>query len=313
MMDFDEFAEYVRDNIQEYLMAYDIEKIDIHRVIKTNGIPRMGLTVLLANEKISPNIYLESFFAEYERGVDIEETLEHISDAYTDMHSQMPGQEYSDLFNDDINMNRLFLRAVNYKKNKERLQDVVYEKHMDLALEVRMLFESNEDGMASTAVTFDMLERFGVSPGDALNMARQNTPMLFPAKFGTITNMLIDKGILDDGTADMIPPIWVLTNNIEMNGAAYIAYDDIIGRLLQENDIRENVYVIPSSIHELLLLPVNEKMDAETLQMMVQEINRNEVDAEDYLSDNVYSYDVREKAISQITDADRDRENEREV
>lgn len=316
MMDFDEFAEYVRDNIQEYLMPYDIEKIDLHRVIKTNGMSAMGLTVLLANEKISPNIYLESFYAEYEHGADIVETMEHISDTYTDMHSQMPGQEYVDLLNDGINMDRLFLRAVNYKKNRERLQDMVYVKHMDLAIEVRMLFENNEDGMASAAVTYDMLERSGVSQGEAFNKARQNTPVLFPVKFDTITNVLIDKGMINEDAADMadiVPHIWVLTNNVETNGAAYIAYDDIIGRLLQENDIRNNVYILPSSIHELLLLPTDDKTDAEALQMMVQEINRNEVDAEDYLSDNVYCYDVREKAVYQITDADRNRENEREV
>lgn len=318
MMDLKEFAEYVRDNIEDYLIARDIERIDINHMEKTNGVMRTGLVVLCTGESVSPNVYLEGFHEQYEKGADMEDILQQISDAYTEARERMLREGYADVAA-GINASGLFLKAVNYEKNRGRLSDIVHERYMDLALEVRYLFNADENGIASAPLSYGMLEKLGMSRVEAFERAKENTPELFPVQFDTLFNILKSKGMIDADMGDMeevMPPVYVLTNSNSMNGAVYIAYEDVIAELLQKHDIRENVYVLPSSIHELLLIPAREGMDVRLLQMIVQDVNRHEVGPEEYLSDNVYRYDTREKKISQITDIreeqERSREDERE-
>lgn len=318
MMDLNEFAEYVRDNIEDYLIARDVERIDINHMEKTNGVMRTGLVVLCTGESVSPNVYLEGFHEQYEKGADMEDILQQISDAYTEARERMLREGYADVAA-GINASGLFLKAVNYEKNRGRLSDIVHERYMDLALEVRYLFNADENGIASAPLSYGMLEKLGMSRAEAFERAKENTPELFPVQFDTLFNILKSKGMIDADMGDMeevMPPVYVLTNSNSMNGAAYIAYEDVIAGFLQKHDIWENVYILPSSIHELLLIPAREGMDVRLLQMIVQEVNRDEVGPEEYLSDNVYRYDTREKKISQITDIreeqERSREDERE-
>lgn len=315
MMDLNEFAEYIKDNIENYLMQYDIEKIDINRVEKTNGVMRTGLVVLPAGERISPSIYLESFYAEYENGADIESILQEISSEYMDAHKLMLHNDIG-MLADNMDASGLFLKVVNYSRNRERLQNVVYERYMDLALEVRMLFGSNEDGIASASVTYELLERLDMSRKEAFERARENTPELFPIQFDKLSSILRYEGVIDEeieNMEDMMPPVYVLTNMQNVNGAIYIAYEDVIAKIMQENHISEDMYILPSSVHELLLIPAGDETDARQLQMMVQDVNRCAVSQEDYLSDNVYRYNAAEREILQVTDVEKEqiREDDR--
>lgn len=315
MMDLNEFAEYVRDNIGNYLMSFDIEKIDINRVEKTNGVMLTGLVVVPVEERISPSIYLENFYAEYEMGVDMESILQKISNEYMEAHELMLQNDFNRLA-DNIDASGLFLKAVNYSRNKERLQNVVYERYMDLALEVRMLFGSNEDGVASASVTYELLDRLDMSRKEVIERARENTPELFPTQFDKLSSILKNRGMIDveiEGMEDMMPSVYVLTNMQNVNGAIYIAYEDVIAKIMQENHINEDMYILPSSVHELLLIPAEGETDARQLQMMVQDVNRCAVSKEDYLSDNVYRYNAAEREILQVTDVEKEqiREDDR--
>ena len=313
MMDLNEFAEYIKDNIENYLIQYDIEKIDINHVEKTNGVMRTGLVVLPAGERISPSIYLESFYAEYENGVDMESILQEISSEYMDAHKLMLHNDIG-MLADNMDASGLFLKVVNYSRNRERLQNVVYERYMDLALEVRMLFGSNEDGIASASVTYEFLERLDMSRKEAFERARENTPELFPVQFDKLSSILSNKGMIDEeikDMEDMMPPVYVLSNMQNVNGAIYIAYEDVIAKIMQENHINEDMYILPSSVHELLLIPAGDETDARQLQMMVQDVNRcGAVSQEDYLSDNVYRYNAAEREILQVTNVEKEQDRE---
>jgi len=315
MMDLNEFAEYVRDNIENYLMSYDIEKIDISRVEKTNGVMLTGLVVVPVEKRISPSIYLENFYAEYEMGVDMESIMRKISNKYMEAHELMLKNDFNRLA-DNMDASGLFLKAVNYSRNKERLQGVVYEHYMDLALEVRMLFGGNEDGVASASVTYELLERLDMSRKEAFEQAKKNTPHLFPVQFDTLSNILRNKDMIDEEIGDMedmMPPVYLITNKQNVNGATYIFYENVITQIMQEKHISEDMYILPSSVHEILLIPVGEETDIRMLQMMVQDVNRCAVSQEEYLSDNVYRYDASEREILQVTDVEKEqiREDDR--
>ena len=91
------------------------------------------------------------------------------------------------------------------------------------------------------------------------------------------------------------PSMYVLTNADKMNGA-----NSILDAKTME-DISEKIggdfYILPSSLHEVIILPDTPEMDKDYLEHMVQDINAGQVAPEDKLSDHVYMYDSVEKEI----------------
>ena len=58
-----------------------------------------------------------------------------------------------------------------------------------------------------------------------------------------------------------------------------------------------DLYILPSSIHELILIPVLENEEVETLRKMVNQVNEESVENIDYLSDNVYRFNRNTEEI----------------
>ena len=94
---------------------------------------------------------------------------------------------------------------------------------------------------------------------------------------------------LDTIPGDDVPPVYILTNTEKMQGAAMIARSDIMEEI--GNKLGCNYYVLPSSVHEVLILPAKEDTDIKKLSNMVSEINMTEVSLQDKLSDKVQYFD----------------------
>lgn len=90
-------------------------------------------------------------------------------------------------------------------------------------------------------------------------------------------------------------PFLAMTSVNYMNGSAGILDTDKLQEISEA--IGQDLYILPSSIHECLLLPKSEKTVQE-LKEMVQEVNRQEVEPEEWLSDNVYEYSAATKEIT---------------
>ena len=93
---------------------------------------------------------------------------------------------------------------------------------------------------------------------------------------------------------DIPDTMFVLTNDTKVNGAAAILNDDI------RQEIAEKVgdfYMLPSSIHETLIIPKEAGMEFKELEQMVQEVNQTQVAPGERLSDHVYEYDAKEHEL----------------
>ena len=84
------------------------------------------------------------------------------------------------------------------------------------------------------------------------------------------------------------------TNDTKVNGASEILRDDIRQEIA---DKIGDFFVLPSSIHETLIIPKSAGMDRKELEQMVQEVNQTQVLPEERLSDHVYEYDVKEHEL----------------
>ena len=90
-------------------------------------------------------------------------------------------------------------------------------------------------------------------------------------------------------------PMYVLTNQSKLDGAGALARDGVLDKIGDLMD--SNFYVLPSSIHEVLIVPDNGNMQTKELENMVKEVNASQVAPEDLLSDKVQYYDRTAKTL----------------
>lgn len=91
---------------------------------------------------------------------------------------------------------------------------------------------------------------------------------------------------------------YVVTNNIGINGASVILYPDMLREIAAK--LGGDFYVLPSSIHEVLVVSASEDVDEKSLKKMVEDINRNYLLPDEYLSDNVYKYNLIYNSLEMI-------------
>ena len=121
--------------------------------------------------------------------------------------------------------------------------------------------------------------KYRIKPSDLVNALNRN-PYKF--KFAKMSELL-GLGHQDD------MKMYVLTNPDQNLGSGLIVHDKILRHIL--DTIREDIYILPSSVHELIILPSSVVDDEKYLTSMVHEINQTEVEPKDRLSDDVYRVD----------------------
>ncbi|MBR3736039.1 MAG: hypothetical protein IKN07_09160, partial [Lachnospiraceae bacterium] len=68
-MNFEEFTQYVKDNIKDFLPEkYADAEVDLQEIMKNNDEKLTGLVIRTEDSNITPTIYLNQYFKEYENG-----------------------------------------------------------------------------------------------------------------------------------------------------------------------------------------------------------------------------------------------------
>ena len=135
---------------------------------------------------------------------------------------------------------------------------------------------------------------------ELMNLAKENTPRLFPA---------ICKGIrevLGEAYPDSVPEfldeleerMYVLTNSHKLHGAGCILYRHILKDMGEK--LGYDLYLIPSSIHEILIVPAFEDIDASGFKDMIRQGNAETILPEEYLSDHAYIYRRKSNKLTAI-------------
>lgn len=291
-MDFKEFKEIIKNEIPDYLLGYDIDKIELENVKKNNGVEMTGLNIMLKNERIAPNIYLEYFYNQYRENGDMEAILNEIKEEYIKAREEI-SQKGIDV---DFKKENIFMKVVNYEYNKEMFEYSPYIRVApDLAISFRVLVNKDDDGIASALLTYDLLEKMELSKSEVYELAKENTEKLFPARVERLSNVLKNMG-LDTTGMPSESMLYIVTNNAGVNGATAMCYENV---LKDFKELYGDFYILPSSIHEVLLLKKSKVHigDLPEIQQMVKEINEFTVSPQEKLSDNVYEYDEKTNEI----------------
>ena len=135
------------------------------------------------------------------------------------------------------------------------------------------------------------------------NMERMDTPILRSVE-GILGFSDSDENLLKISDKNKWTPegnMYVLSNT-EMNyGAALMVCPDVLENISAL--FSEGFYIIPSSVHEVLIVPKERNLSPKDLGVMLREINQKEVAKEEVLSDRVYTYDYEKQKICQIPES----------
>lgn len=288
-MDFNVFVENIVDLLQQK-MGHDYN-ISVTRVTKNNDIELTGVILMKASDNISPTIYLEGLYAEYQDGTAMEELAEKVITFYEE---QMPsGGLDMDFFQDfELVKDRIFYKLVSFEKNTRLLEKIPYYKWNDLALIFYYAMEEEKIGRASITIHHHHLEMWEQSLDTLYAVARENMKEHMPELLVSMKDLLEEMAGLHLGE-DMPLPMYVLTNQDKVYGAAAMLYSEQMKELAEK--WQSDLLILPSSIHEVLLLPDDGQNEYAFYRQMVEEVNTTQVEPEEVLSYSLYRY-CREKA-----------------
>lgn len=274
-------------------------KVQVHTVVKNNDLHLTGLTILNRSVNIAPTIYLEYYYEQYKAGATMYDVCHQIIRTYEE-HKGMLDFDVKSVTDFNRVKDRICYKLVSADRNKELLSDTPHIRFFDLAIIFYIMVSSDAEGMGTITVHDNIMDLWNVSKEKLFELAVQNTQRLFRAKVTSIAEVMIDvlASRLDRecvceffdlmaGEDDMIP-MYVCTNTAKMNGAGVIFYNGLLKEFADR--VGSDVYIIPSSIHETLLIPAGVGMDADEIRDMVKCVNATEVAPEEILSDSVYYY-----------------------
>ncbi|MDO4170600.1 MAG: DUF5688 family protein [Lachnospiraceae bacterium] len=186
---------------------------------------------------------------------------------------------------------RLIVRMVSSKENKEWLSNVPHHNVEDMAAVYRIVLTKNEQGLTSIPFDNRLLAHYGITKKQLHEDAIESESKHYPLKIQCITEVL--KGMADIPFGSEEIPLFVATNELSLNGAGVITYPDFMEQASKR--LKGDFYMLPSSIHEVLLIAESEAGDYHDLLDMVKEVNKTVVMPHERLTNNVYHYDSKEK------------------
>lgn len=287
------FCKEIMDRIPDYLMQFDIDQVRLETVTKNNGIQFTGLVVALQEAGIVPNIYLDYYYARYRQGAAIEDIVQQIADEYRRVYEELR-QENIQFHAMEQMEEKVFLKLVNRKRNETLLLDCPYVPFFDMAITFRYLVYMDEKGLASLQIRNRDMEAYGIDIEQLYTSGVENTKAWFPPRLNPLEDVV--RGTVQcDFSQELDSGIYVLSNDRFINGATTLLNEEVLADFAREHG--GDFYIIPSSIHELLLCPGHLGMDKELLESVLQDANEYVVSDMDYLSDQVYCYRTREGKI----------------
>ena len=280
-MNFHEFTTQVISEMRRRFPGYDIQ---VQEVPKLQGESYTGMAIHPSGGDIALTMDLEVLFDRFRNDLYLGNPMKAIEREIKEAVAQMPQFDTEALTNYERMKEKLTLQLVPSAKNKDLLADIPHRNIEDMALAYRFDIGHNKRTSYSILVTNKMLDAYGISAAqlhdDALEAASHSCPATLRNMNEVIHNMA--------GQTDP-SPMWVASIENGQNGACVIQYPHFLDDAAET--LGGSFYVLPSSIHEVLLLADDTSPSLSELESMVRTINQAEVAPEERLSDNVFHYD----------------------
>ncbi len=308
MMKYEMFKNLVTEKFRDYLPdQYKDMEMKIVSLNKINRV-REGINLIDKNESvnISPTVYIDDMYAHYCQCEDLDIV---IRSAVENLEQAIHGSaEFADIDFSDAKENIVF-QLVNTEQNRAMLAEVPHREFHDLSVVYRWLLKQ-EDGMScSMPINNSVAQRMGLTEKELFTLAAENTRRITPPCVRNMKEIMYDMFVKDGMPPCMAEslvnemsenvPMYVISNEKTCNGAAAMLYEDVLHELAVK--LESDLYILPSSVHEVIAILAAEG-DVNELAQHVFEVNMEQVELSERLSNQVYHYDKDLRKLSLATD-----------
>lgn len=292
-MSYEQFLERMKQELGE--CAGENRRVFLQSALKNNGRIRKGITFQEAGINISPTIYMEEYYERFQRTGDIKQIVQSVMELYQQVKFKHSWEgdfvrKYTCV------KDKIIYQLVNWDENMQMLRDVPYVPYLDLAIIFYVLVELNrgEERLATMLIRKEHLAWWEIEEEELYKIAQENTEKLLPYEFSAMS-AAVGEMLGEEMPENIEEELYVLTNSIRNFGAAAILYEH---RLEGIGDyFKENYFVLPSSVHEVIMIPESKAARQNDLSAIVKEVNETQVQKEEVLSDHVYYYDRKKKEL----------------
>ena len=293
-MDFEDFKKILVEDIKnelEHRGRTNMEVSSVH-VEKLNE-SYDAATVKEKDSHIGVNVNLNRLFDQYKANeITVTEAIFHAADIAENGLKDTPQFDVNSIADYSQMKDKLSMEVVSAEKNAEMLGTIPHEEMEDMAVVYRLILGENESGRGTVLVTNNLMEQFGITQERLHADAMKNAPEIRPSEIRGMSEVMNE---IAPGMAPEIAPedeqMFVASVPDKINGAGVIAYPNFMEDAAQK--LGGDFYVLPSSIHEVLLVRDNGQMTAKELEQMVKEVNSTQVSPDEQLTDHAYHYDAK--------------------
>lgn len=255
-------------------------------VLKTNG-EQQGITLHFEDSNIAPTVYVEEAFRQYMDGnVSIAEVAEQMSITAYEAHMKSP--KLPELTPEEARKH-ITLTLVNAGQNQQMLEKTPHFNVVGGELAAIPRWYISDE--ASFIVSNDIASKIGLTPDEILQIGQQH---INNQHFEARSMREIMSEMMGGDFMDMMPPmegpqIIVLTSDNKIQGANALLSEEALNQVHEM--LQSDYVVLPSSIHEVICVPISDTMHPEDLRSMVREVNMGQVAPEERLSDQIFMHD----------------------
>lgn len=312
-MEIMEFCQKVKRSL-----AAEIEEgitLSVKQIVKNNGVVLHSITVSKTGRNISPNIYLDGLYDAYEGGATFRAVMNEVRRIYEESKMEA-GIDMSFFLNYERMKGRVVYKVIGYERNKDLLCQIPHVLFLDMALVFYCHVPEEELGCATILIYNSHLKMWNVPKERLYWDARRNTERLLSPRIISIEEMM--KEVFSGGLIKEIPEekeegcisldfgpkpeadgrMYVLGNEKKLFGAAVMFYNDVLDEF--SDRLKKNLFILPSSVHEVILIPDDGLQEPEELWKMVCEINDTQVEPEEVLTDALYYFSRNCKKIKKL-------------
>lgn len=269
-----------------------ISDIYISKTVKNNDSILETLVIRTEADRCLPCMHIKDLYSAYEEGnLNVEEMAEGIRDMfYTYADPALPsGEEFLELIEDFDNVrDHIGCRLVNGETNRKRLEACPHKRIGEFAVTYYIRVGEVRNGFYVMQISNDVFGKWGISIDEMHDLAMKNMDFSNSFEFRNMSEML--------GPQGHMCRMFILTNKGTVNGAAVILSAEVRRKVSEY--MNGDYYILPSSVHELIIIPCGRGDTSAELSRMVREVNRTQyVKSEEFLSDNVYEYCAEEDMV----------------
>lgn len=288
-MDYKEFKEELKAEMEEELG--NEKEVTFYDMEKNNHVRREGMAVREKGSSVSAILSLEALHQEYLKSGSMEQAVKEALGMLEKKPEITVGgvpERWEDA------KERLHMELVHYEWNRKRLEEIPHRRFLDLAETYWLDLSDREGYSARVPVKQECLLLWGITEEELQEAAMEN----LKKENYTIQSMAeILAPYLGKELELPETPVeeYVLTNTGGRYGAAGLLREDMLKAFSKCTG--GSFYILPSSLHEVILLPDSPQICAKELKQMVREVNGGQVAREEWLSESVYYYDCEMREV----------------